>query len=67
MKWIITYVDVKYDDPLSEVEDRCFQGFEPFAITEFNLYQPPSKEDSLLGPIFIPVKRFWFKKRVKRD
>lgn len=56
MKWIITYVDVKFGDPLSEVEDRCFQGWEPFAIT----WVPAAT----IGPTLVETKmqRFWFKK-----
>ena len=61
MKWIINYVDVGSQEPLTEVEERCFQGWEPFAITWVPM--PSSGTRVILSRL----QRFWFKKRVKKD
>jgi len=58
VKWILNYIDVPVGDPLDKVEDRCFQGWEPFAITEWDFYEP--------GKPPRPMYKFWFKKKVKQ-
>lgn len=51
MKWILNYLDVKVGEPLGEVENRCFDDWEPFAVTLLNT-----------GLLEQRVQRFWFKK-----
>lgn len=59
MKWILNYVDVPMGDPLEEVEDRCFEGWEPFAITQWDFYE-------IERPLR-PMYRFWLKKKVSKE
>jgi len=65
MKWLLNYVDVKFGDSLGVVEDKCFDGWEPFAITRVDIGEKPAE---LYGVGTIRhAERFWFKKRVKQD
>ena len=66
MNWILNYIDVPVGDPLDKVEDRCLQGWEPFAITDWDYYHKP-EDDSVISIVPPrPMRRFWFKKRVTK-
>ncbi len=58
MKWILSYVDVKVGDPLDKVENRCQEGWEPFAITWVPIPNALVSHRALESN----TQRFWFKK-----
>ena len=66
MNWILNYIDIPVGDSLDKAEDRCFRGWEPFAITEWDYYYKPEDETIISIAPPRPMYRFWFKKRVKQ-
>jgi len=61
MKWILNYVDIELGSSLAQVEDRCLEGWEPFAITWVPI---PNKLVSI-KVLESNTQRFWFKKQVR--